>query len=131
MLSGRYPTSARALDNNTFLQLEPGQAMIPTYFARNGYAMATFEKIWHPQNRGFSPDQPLPKTPQPWFTPAQRTRQQAEDPAYWNRGLDAKIADEANAELGKRATASKPFILAVGFRKPRVLLLAPKDFFDL
>ena len=56
--------------------------MMPTYFARNGYAMASFGKIWHPQNRGFTPDQPLPKTPQPWFTPAQRARQQAEDPAY-------------------------------------------------
>ncbi len=161
VLSGRYPTSTRVLDNNTFLQLEPGQAMLPTYFARNGYAMATFGKIWHPPNRGFAPDEPLPKTPQPWFTPVQRARQQAEDPAYWDhnqspyrnprvadpttfawanvvaplaegdRGLDAKIADDAINELGKMATAAKPFFLAVGFHKPHVPLLAPKEFFDL
>ena len=80
VLSGRYPTSTRVLDNNTFLQLEPGQAMLPTYFARNGYAMATFGKIWHPPNRGFAPDEPLPKTPQPWFTPVQRAVQVL--PAY-------------------------------------------------
>jgi len=158
VLSGRYPTSTRVLDNNTVLHLEPGQAMMPAYFAQNGYATANFGKVWHGPNRGFRPDEPVPKA---WFTPAQRARQQAEDPSYWDRnespyrnprvgdpttfawanivaplaegdrGLDATIADQAINELGKLAAAAKPFFLAVGFHKPHVPLLAPKEFFDL
>ena len=105
----RRPTASFRFLIRRVYRCSPGAIPPATYFARNGYTMATFGKIWHPRNREVTPDEPLPETPQPWFTPAQGARPQAEDPAHWDRGLDAKIADSANAELEKRTTASNHF----------------------
>jgi len=159
VLSGRYPTSTGVLDNNTFLVLGEGQATLPFYFERHGYAMAAFGKIWHAINRGFPKGDT--KGPAAWFTPDQRAAQQAAEPDYWDRvhspyrnirpadpatfawanvigplaegdeGLDAKIAGQAEAELDAMAAGGRPFFLAVGFHKPHVPLQAPKKFFDM
>ena len=166
VLSGRYPTSTGVLDNNTWLILEEGQQTLPRFFEQNGYSVATFGKIWHGRNRGFARGEALP-TPGPkvqaggWVTPAERARQQAGQPDYWEknhspyrnmrvpdptqyawanvygplpkgeRGTDAPIADAAIAEMQKLAAGGKPFFLAVGFLKPHVPLTAPQEFFDL
>jgi arylsulfatase A-like enzyme len=160
VLSGRYPTSTRVFDNNTWLMLERDQHILPRYFERNGYATAEFGKIWHGRNSGFHPGEALPNLPA-WFTPADRARQQAEDPAYWDKihspyrnlnipdpsayawanvygplpegdaGVDAPIADKAIAALTQMAAASKPFFLSAGFHRPHVPLTAPKKYFDM
>ncbi|MCP5115003.1 MAG: sulfatase, partial [bacterium] len=97
----------------------------------------------------------------PSGTPEDRVRQQAEEPDFWlknhspyrtplladpaqyaranvfgpltdgDRGRDAKVADQAIDSMRKLATAGKPFFLAVGFYKPHVPLVAPKEYFDL
>lgn len=166
VLSGRYPTSTGVLDNNTWLVLDEGQQTLPRFFEQNGYAVATFGKIWHGRNRGFAPGEALPAPgpkgkPAGWVTPAERARQQAEQPDYWERnhspyrnmrvldptqyawanvygplpkgerGTDAPIADAAIAEMRKLSAGGKPFFLAVGFLKPHVPLTAPQEFFDL
>ena len=160
VLSGRYPTTTGVLDNNTYLVLDRNQDTMPRYFERHGYSVATFGKVFHAQNRGFQRGE-TPAAPAGWFTPEERTRQQAEQPDYWERvhspyrnlrlkdpsiyakanemgplpahdaGADAKIAGQGIAELEKMAAAGKPFFLAVGFHKPHVPLKAPQEFFDL
>jgi arylsulfatase A-like enzyme len=85
VLSGRYPTSTGVLDNNTFLVLDEGQSTLPRYFERNGYAVAEFGKIHHGPNRGLAKGEPKPAKPEGWFTPEERGRQQAENPAYWDQ----------------------------------------------
>lgn len=160
VLSGRYPTSTGVLDNNTWLVLEQEQQILPRYFERNGYAAAEFGKIWHGPNRGFRRGEELPKLPA-WSTPADRARQQAEDPAYWDKvhtpyrnmrlpepsnyawanvygplpegdpGVDAPIADKALASMQQMAGGGKPFFLSVGFHRPHVPLTAPKKYFDM
>ena len=159
VLSGRYPTSTKVLDNNTFLILGQGHATLPFYFQQNGYNMAALGKIWHGANRGFPEGEA--KGPAAWVTPAQRAAQQAAEPDYWDRnhssyrninptdpatyawanvygplpegeeGQDAKIAAQALTELDKMAAANRPFFLAVGFHKPHVPLTAPKKYFDM
>ena len=160
VLSGRYPVSTGVLDNNTWLALEAGQATLPRYFESQGYATAEFGKVWHGPNRGFTPSDPPPKNPA-WSTPAERRRQQQDDPAYWETnatpyrnmrppnpqqfgwanvygplpegdpGVDAPIADKAVAEMRRLAAAGKPFFLSVGFNRPHVPLTAPKKYFDM
>ncbi len=158
VLSGRYPTSTGVLDNNTFLVLGQGHAILPTYFERHGYATAAFGKVWHGTNRGAAKGET--KELAQWFTPDQRAAQQAAEPDYWDRvhspyrnmqtdpakyasanvirplaegddGADSKIAGQAETELDKMAAGGKPFFLAVGFHKPHVPLQAPKKYFDM
>ena len=168
VLSGRYPLSTGVLDNNTWLVLEPGQQILPRYFESHGYQTAEFGKIWHPPNRGHVKGEQPPHLPTPaagraaqqWFTPAERARQQEQNPAYWDNvhspyrnmqvpapwtyawanvygplpegdpGVDAPIADRAIATLEKMTAAAKPFFLSVGFLRPHVPLTAPKKYFD-
>ncbi|MFN7936794.1 MAG: sulfatase [Bryobacteraceae bacterium] len=169
VLSGRYPLNTKVLDNNTWLVLEPGQQILPRYFESNGYQTAEFGKIWHPPNRGHVRGDQPPQLPAPaagratqqWFTPAERARQQDQNPAYWDNihspyrnmqvpapwtyawanvygplpdgdpGVDAPIADRAIATLEQMAAGGKPFFLSVGFHRPHVPLTAPKKYFDL
>jgi iduronate 2-sulfatase len=169
VLSGRYPLSTGVLDNNTWLVMEPGQKTLPRYFESNGYQTAEFGKIWHPPNRGHVRGEQAPQIPTPangraaqqWFTPAERARQQEQNPAYWDNvqspyrnmqpaapwnyawanvygplpegdpGVDAPIADRAIGMLEKMAGAGKPFFLSVGFQRPHVPLTAPKKYFDM
>ena len=158
VLSGRYPTSTGVLDNNTFLVLGQGHAILPAYFERHGYATAALGKVWHGTNRGSARGET--KELAQWFTPDQRAAQQAAEPDYWDRvhspyrnnptdpsryasanvigplaegddGADAKLAGQAETELDKMAAGGKPFFLAVGFHKPHVPLQAPKKYFDM
>jgi len=159
VLSGRYPTTTGVLDNNTLLMLEGGMVLMPQLFADKGYAVAEHGKIWHGPNKGFSSTDA--KRPANWSTPAERARQQAEEPDYWDkhhspyrhrevehpeqyawanvygpleegdRGRDAPVADAAIASLREFKSQSEPFFLAVGFRLPHVPLTAPKEYFDL
>ncbi len=161
VLSGMYPTTTKVLDNNTYLTLKPGQRTMPDYFADHGYQVNRFGKVFHAQNTGLAEGADKPEKPAGWFTPAERTKQQADDPDYWqkthspyrnmkvpdakqyawanvyeplpstDRGLDAATADKALEVLDKAGAAAKPFFLAVGFAKPHVPLSAPKEFFDL
>ncbi len=160
VLSGRYPVNTGVLDNNTWLPLREGESILPRYFERNGYATAEFGKIWHGPNRGFRPDDPMPKIGG-WFTVDERRQQQKADAAYWENhqspyrnmrppepkqfawanvygplpdddpGVDAPIADKALAQLDKMTGAGKPFFLSVGFHRPHVPLTAPKKYFDM
>ncbi len=168
VLSGRYPLSTGVLDNNTWLVLEPGEQILPRYFESNGYQAAEFGKLWHGPNRGHVRGTQPPRVPTPangraqqWFTPAERARQQEQDPAYWDNvhspyrnmvlsapwnyaranvygplpdgeaGVDAPVADRAIATMEKMATGGKPFFLTVGFYRPHVPLTAPKQYFDM
>ena len=78
-----------------FLVLEEGRETLQDYFHQHGYTVAEFGKIWHGANRMLRPDDPKPdlaaqqhRRPgwnQPWFTPAERAQQQADDPHYWDK----------------------------------------------
>ncbi len=161
VLSGMYPTTTGVFDNNTFLVLNEGQQTMPDYFSQHGYQVTLFGKVFHGPNRGMRAGSTKPDKPAGWFTPAERAKQQAEEPDYWSRthspyrnlkvpdpkqyawanvfgplpdgdrGTDAVVADKALEALEQARGAAKPFFLAVGFSKPHVPLTAPKEFFDM
>ncbi|MBI3210576.1 MAG: sulfatase [Candidatus Solibacter usitatus] len=159
VLSGRYPTSTRVFDNNTWLVLEKGQQTMQQYFQTNGYDVTLLGKIFHGQNRGFQQGDAKPANAA-WSTPQERSKQMADDPEYWSknhspyrnmkvtperyalanrigalepgdRGTDAVLADRAVEVLDKAGKSSNPFFLAVGFAKPHVPLSVPKEYFDM
>lgn len=159
VLSGRYPTSTGVLDNNTLLLRDAHTEPLQDCFRRHGYAVAEHGKVWHGRNRGIRPGELKPQGD--WSLPAERARQQIDEPDYWDthhspyrhrtiadpnryawanvygplklgdRGRDAPTADRAIASLREFKSSDRPFFLAVGFRLPHVPLTAPPEFFDL
>lgn len=140
LLSGRYPEQTGVLDNreNPHQKL-PGVAFLPAYLRQRGYFTAGLGKIYH-DGMDASDDWDLFVNPKgsadvnrgegrnltdgkfPYFHWVASEAPEDEHP-------DGQIAAEAVKLL--QQPRSKPFFLAVGFRKPHDRYIAPKKYFDL
>jgi len=149
-LSGKRPDITRVTNNNDNLYTNlPGVITLPHLLRMNGYATARCGKIFH---LGVPTGQESMDDPQGWDfgmpfrdeRPYPKSRESSVAVSMakvgalkWNetvgpRGamVDEQFADTAVDWLQKR-DRTKPFLLAVGFHRPHVPLVAPAEFFDL
>ena len=138
LLTGRYPTTVRVLDNNRYFRDEfPDLLTIPQLFRQHGYVTARSGKIFH----GVIDDAPS------WDEGGEPVRRR-QPPSAEERARQARNSDRWEAVPGDGEnqpddrTASRalellekykdrPFFLGVGFVKPHSPLVAPKKYFDL
>jgi len=138
LLTGRYPTTVRVLDNNRYFRDDfPDLLTLPQLFRQNGYVAARTGKIFH----GVIDDAPSwdeggePVLRRQAPSPEERARQ-ARNSDRWE-ALPGEGEDQPDHRTAGRALEllekykDRPFFLGVGFVKPHSPLVAPKKYFDL
>jgi len=138
LLTGRYPTTTKILDNLTYFRdTIPDAVPLPAHFRASGYVTARAGKIYH----GSIDDQAS------WVEGGepvrQRTPRNPQQQADYRRTSDRWEAVEGEGEdLPDYRTATRtiellekyhkqPFFIAMGFVKPHSAPVAPKKYFDL
>jgi uncharacterized sulfatase len=149
-LTGLRPGTTRVTDNedNLYRNL-PGVMTLPRYFREHGYATARCGKIFH---LGVPRGDESMDDPEAWdygepfkselpYPPKRESAVKVQ--AGKKQGLawqeipcpDDDLIDGGHARLAiewlERRDASKPFLLAVGFHRPHLPLVAPGKYFDL
>ncbi|MCI0455961.1 MAG: sulfatase [Gemmataceae bacterium] len=137
LLTGRYPTTTRVVDNLLWVRDRmPDVVTLPEFFRLHGYVTLRVGKIFH---GGLDDQKAWVEGGEPVKPRKPRTAEQAEQ---YRKQSDRWVAVEGKGEeLPDYRTASKaiellekhrdgPFFLAVGFVKPHTPLIAPKRFFD-
>ena len=147
MLCGLRPDTIKVWDLGThFREAMPDVVTLPQHFKNYGYHTRSFGKIFH---GGGKPA----KDPPSWSVPpmfdvaldakvryalpknlvgkglkrAATESADVDDNAY----IDGIVCDAAVAALGDLKINSRPFFLAVGFRKPHLPFCAPRKYWDL
>jgi iduronate 2-sulfatase len=147
LFSGLYPTTTQVLDNVTPPRYAvPDFVTLPEYLRGHGYQSRYFGKVFHlldPQSwRDHAPAPNRQKIKQfnYWIEPvtashpevATSLRSMMQPKSGPPETLeDYKITDDAIGALREFQASSRPFFLAVGFRRPHVPLIAPQAVFDL
>ena len=148
LLTGTRPDTSKVWDLVThFRDAIPNVVTLPQHFRKNGYFVQGMGKIFHP---GYD-DEPSWSTP--WKTPKAETyanlktaEVKDEDAApknktkggpafesgdvadnFYKDGMVADMAVETIKGLSKKA----PFFLAVGFAKPHLPFVSPKQYWDM
>lgn len=159
LLTGRYPTETRVLNNNDyFRRIAPNTVTLPQYFKNNGYATLRSGKIFHggiddavSWTEGGEPTDPnITERGNPNYKP--RPAATADPDAVeraQNQGANIKesgsdrivVLDGEGESHGDYKAATRAinfiekyknqrFFLAVGFVKPHSPPTAPQRFFD-
>jgi iduronate 2-sulfatase len=150
MLTGRYPTTTKIMDNTRWVGgLFPEWKTLPRIFRDNGYETRRTGKIFHGDlddtdawmeggtKRKFEGAAPSPPPPRPPGAPKAQSRDRSNgDRAIVLEGEGEKHNDHLSAtrtiEFLRRAKESgRPFFIACGFGKPHNPPEAPKRFYDL
>jgi iduronate 2-sulfatase len=147
LLTGRRPDTLRVWDLKThFRETLPDLVTLPQYFKQHGYFTRSIGKIFH---GGGAPAKDPPSWSQPalydvtrdastrYATPknlagvglkrAATESAEVPDRAY----IDGLVCEAAIEALGSLASGTRPFFLAVGFRKPHLPFSAPQKYWDL
>jgi iduronate 2-sulfatase len=147
LMTGLRPDTTRVWDLAThFREALPNAVTLPQHFKANGYHTRSIGKIYHGGGRASS-------DPPSWSEPAQHAVALGAKVRYANaanlkgKGLkrdsteaglasgsvyiDQIVCDQAAGALGELKKKSKPFFLAVGFRKPHLPFCAPKKYWDM
>ncbi len=154
LLTGRRPDTTRVYDLVThFRTALPDVVTLPQHFKQNGYYVHGVGKIYHP---GFNDE---PSWSAPWeatkgknFGPtgqrvvaeAKAKAKAANEDVSKVRGLPVEAPAVGDGELNDGWTAARaieilkerkgkaePFFLAVGFAKPHLPFVAPKQYWDM
>lgn len=138
LLTGRYPTTTKVMDNLiNFRDQDPEWVTLPQFFRSQGWTTLRVGKIFHggidDQKAWDVGGEPLKDRKQ--RTPAEQAKyvkQSDRWEAVEGKGeklIDYQTAERAIALMEKHQ--SGPFFLAVGFSRPHSPLVAPKEYFDL
>jgi arylsulfatase A-like enzyme len=139
LLTGLRPELSGVLDLKTRMRdVHPDILTLPQYFRNEGYQTAAVGKIFDPRNVD-SRDEDDPAS---WTIPYRQSFPDADrklDVNYAVRSIEApagRFIDGAiNARgiklLKEMAADSRPFFLAVGYKKPHLPFAAPRRYFDL
>lgn len=158
LLTGRYPTETRVMNNNDYFRRNfPDWVTLPQFFKNNGYATLRSGKIFHggiddqiswteggepadPNitergNPNFKPNNaPLPDPEDEERAQTQNTKSSNSDRIIVLEGDGATHGDyraTSRAISMMEKHKSEPFFLALGLVKPHSPPTAPKKFFDL
>ncbi|MCB1208915.1 MAG: sulfatase [Verrucomicrobiales bacterium] len=145
LMTSLRPEAVGVIDLKTDLRAKNPQVLtLPQYFMANGYATAGCGKIYDPRCVDNKRDCDTPSWSLPFITP----RVEGGESGVGESGDGAAVVgapecdDEAQMDgqialagvsLLKKLAAdkSKPFFLAVGFKKPHLPFVAPKKYWDL
>jgi arylsulfatase A-like enzyme len=139
MLTGLRPELNGVLDLRTRLRdVHPGILTMPQFFKNAGYETAASGKVFDPRNVDSRADD----DPQSWSIPFEATNGRVDrmtEPNFVAKSIDAPIEEFVDGQILVRgvellrhlARGDRPFFLAVGFKKPHLPFVVPKEFFDL
>lgn len=159
ILTGRYPTETRVMNNNDYFRRNfPDWKTLPQYFRENGYATLRSGKIFHggiddeiSWTEGGEPIDPnIVERGNPNFKPAttanidpeceEEAQMKAAQTKASNSDRIVVLSGEGETHGDYKATSraismlerykDKPFFLALGLVKPHSPPSAPKRFFD-
>ncbi len=143
IMTGMRPDKTRVWDLVTdFRQVNPNAVSMPEYFKSMGYETAAMGKIFHIGSTGPGHDAPSWSIPfedakRPTYALPNQINQKGKGKATECADVpddtyaDGALTKLAIASLEKLSKGSKPFFLAVGFRKPHLPFVAPKKYWDL
>jgi arylsulfatase A-like enzyme len=150
-LTGMRPRTTRVTDNaDSLYKNHPGVMTLPHWFREHGYATARCGKIFHlgvpsgeesmddPQGwdfgTPFKSELPYPRS-RPSAVKVKAGKKQGGIPWQEIDCADGDLVDGGFARSAERwletRDDSKPFLLAVGFHRPHLPLVAPARYFDL
>ncbi|MCK5906509.1 MAG: sulfatase, partial [Flavobacteriales bacterium] len=153
--TGTYPETNGVMNLSTELRdVSPNIVTIPQYLKEIGYTSEAVGKIYDPRCIDDAYDYPTS-----WSTPYNKNYTYPEEygpfvkgqyrvpfPANYTKGpstekgpdgvlddgySDGQIALDAVNRLNNYKNSSKPFFLAVGFRKPHTPFISPKKYWDM
>jgi iduronate 2-sulfatase len=136
IMSGRRPDTTGVVDNVTPTRAHMQNVhFLPEHFQHNGYETVKFGKIYHTgpefeDERSWTSDLREDKRSKTPPTDQIVTKQgpiqivRGNDDEFW----DGFLAKEAVKWLDGNASSPKPFLLAVGFRRPHTPYIAPEKY---
>jgi iduronate 2-sulfatase len=139
LLTGVRPETNGVIDLKTRMRdVNPDILTLPQFFKNNGYQTAAAGKIFDPRNVDNRNDD----DPASWSVPYQKPVGKADTKTKLNlavRAIDAPEEDFVDGTINNRGIAllrkmssdSRPFFLAVGYKKPHLPFAVPKTYFDL
>jgi len=139
LLTGRYPSATKVLDNRRwFGALHPDFVSLPKFFQQNGYVSLRCGKIFH---GGIDDAEAWTEGGEPrTFEGAVSNRQQPPNRQQQSDRLVVLEGDGENHNDYRTATRAidylqrykdQPFFLACGFTKPHSPPTAPRRFYDM
>jgi uncharacterized sulfatase len=146
MLSGRRPDATGVMDLETPPRTRLGDVpFLPQYFRAHGYYAAHVGKIFHTGERFEDPaswDLEIRETGKHPPAAAILRGKKVDRPQKYNmewavlsspdeETADGVVARRASQMLKRLAADTRPFFLAVGFRRPHQPYAAPQKYFDL
>ena len=150
MLTGRYPTTTKVMDNTRWVGgLFPEWKTLPRTFRDNGYETRTAGKIFHGglddydawmeggTKRKFEGAVPPPPPPRPPGAPKAPPRDRSKDDRVivlegeGEKHNDYLYASRTIEYLKRAKESGRPFFIACGFGKPHSPPEAPRKFLDL
>ena len=139
LLTGLRPESNGVINLKTRMRdVDPDILTLPQFFKNNGYQTAAAGKIFDPRNVDSRDDDDQASWSIPYRKPLGVVDTKV-DPNLAVRAIDAPASQFIDGNINKRgiallremATDSRPFFLAVGYKKPHLPFVAPKKHFDL
>lgn len=147
IITGRRPDTIKVWDLKAhFRDAVPDVVTLPEHFKHHGYLTWSIGKILHGSGRA-SEDRPSWTEPPLYAVVREPSLRYSTEHNLAGGGLkrdatesadvpdnsytDGLVCDEAIKALASLRRQSKPFFLAVGFRKPHLPFCAPKKYWDL
>jgi len=137
ILTGLRPESNGIMNlKDKIREVNPDVLTLPQHFKNNGYETAAVGKIFDPRNTTSREKEEV----QSWSIPYQRPINGVKSKMHLavesveadtDKFVDGGILKRGKKLLQQMANKDKPFFLAVGFKKPHLPFVAPKQFFDL
>lgn len=144
VMTGRRPDTIRVWGlKKHFREENPRVITLPQWFKQQGYHTHSVGKIYHgsgkpstdPPSWSGKPEFDHCEKIDQYLLSRNRTGRKAagaeSSPSKDSDHIDGKVADAAIANLRQLKQSSKPFFLAVGFRKPHMPFSAPVKYWAL
>jgi len=144
VMTGMRPDTIRVWGlKKHFREEKPKVITLPQWFKQHGYHTHSIGKVYHgsgkpstdPPSWSVKPEFDHCEKIDQYLLPRNRTGRKAagaeSSPSKDSDHIDGKVADAAIRKLRQLKQSSKPFFLAVGFRKPHMPFSAPAKYWAL